>query len=172
MGCSSVGYAASVAVWGLELENELVYVGDDGTIENKGSSRSTGIDLSARYQITKWLFADADLNISKNVFTGTLLGNRLESDYSIPLAPVATSAGGITFKFKKIETGVRYRFLADRPANESNTIVAIGYNIIDLSLNYKTNRFRIGCSVENLLNTKWVPQRSCGFSESRFKTGK
>jgi len=148
-------FVASFAFWGLELENELVYVGDDGTTENKGSSRRTGIDFSARYQITKWLFADTDLNISKNVFTDTLLGNRLESDYSIPLAPIATSAGGITFKFKKTETGIRYRYMANRPANESNTVIARGYNIIDLSVNYKTEHFRIGCSIENLLNTKW-----------------
>lgn len=148
-------FVVSAAIWGLELENELVYVGDDGTTENKGSSRRTGIDLSARYQITKWLFADADLNVSKNVFTDTLLGKRLESNYSIPLAPIATSAGGITFKFKKIETSIRYRFLADRPANESNTIIAKGYNIVDLSVNYKSDHFRIGCSIENLLNTKW-----------------
>ena len=148
-------FVASLAFWGLELENELVYVGDDGTTENKGSSRRMGIDLSARYQITKWLFADADLNISRNEFTDTLLGKRLETNYSIPLAPIATSAGGLTFKFKKIEAGLRYRFMANRPANESNTVVAIGYNIIDFSANYKAEHFRIGFSIENLLNANW-----------------
>ena len=148
-------FVVSAAVWWLELENELVYVGDDGTTENKGSSRRTGIDISTRYQITKWLFADADLNISKNIFTDTLLGKQLENDYSIPLAPIATSAGGLTFKFKKIETGLRYRFMADRPANESNTVIARGYNIIDLSINYKTEHLRVGFTIENLLNREW-----------------
>ncbi len=148
-------FVVSAAFWTLELENELVYVGDDGTTENKGSSRRTGIDLSARLQISKWLFADADLNVSRNTFTDKLFGKQLESDYSIPLAPIATSAGGFTFKHKKTEAGIRYRFMADRPANESNSVVARGYNVIDLSLNYTTGHFRIGCSVENLLNTKW-----------------
>ncbi len=149
-------FVASIALWWLDIENELIYVGDDGTTENKGSSRRTGIDLSARYQITSWLFADADLNIAKPVFTDELYGKQLETDYRIPLAPIATSAGGLTAKFKNgFETGVRYRYLAERPANESNTIAARGYNIIDLTANYKTKHYKIGLVIENLTNIEW-----------------
>ena len=42
--------AISAAMWGMDLSNELVYVGDDGTTENKGASRRLGIDLSGRLQ--------------------------------------------------------------------------------------------------------------------------
>jgi hypothetical protein len=149
-------FVFSAALWWMDLENELVYVGDDGTTENRGPSRRTGIDISARLQITKWLFADADLNIAKNVFIDTLFGTRLASNYSIPLAPIATSAGGLTIKFKKgFEAGLRYRYMAERPANESNTVIALGYNVVDFTANYKIKHIKIGLMVENLLNTKW-----------------
>lgn len=146
----------SAALWWLDIANELVYVGDDGTTENKGSSRRTGVDLSARLQLTSWLFADADLNISKNVFTDTLFGTQQKTDYLIPLAPTATSTGGLTVKLKRgFEAGLRYRYIGDRPANESNTVIAYGYNVLDFSANYKSKHIKIGLVLENILNTEW-----------------
>lgn len=146
----------SIALWWLDLENELVYVGDAGTTENKGSSRRTGIDLSLRYQFNSWLFADADFNFSKNSFIDTVFGKKLSSDYHIPLAPVVTSAGGLSGKFKNgMEATIRYRYMADRPANEANTIIAHGYTVLDASLHYKLKHFKIGLVVENVLNAKW-----------------
>lgn len=146
----------SIALWWLDLENELVYVGDNGTTENKGSSRRTGIDLSLRYQFNSWLYADADLNLSKNIFTDTVFGKKKASDYHIPLAPVITSSGGLTGKFKNgMETTFRYRYMADRPANEANSIIAHGYTIFDASIQYKLKRFKVGLVVENILNAKW-----------------
>lgn len=145
----------SAALWTMNLENELVYVGDDGTTENKGSSRRTGIDFSGRYQIIPTLFFDIDFNVSENVFTTSLFGEKQESDYFIPLAPTMTSSGGLTYKHKKINAAIRYRYIGDRAANETNTVIAKGYMLLDLSVNYKSEHFKIGLSVENALNVDW-----------------
>jgi outer membrane receptor protein involved in Fe transport len=174
-------FVVSLAAWTLDLENELVYVGDDGTTENKGSSRRMGIDFSARYKITSWLTADADVNVSKNVFTKQFFGSQQEADFNIPLAPTATSTGGLTVKHKNIESGLRYRLMADRPANESNSVVALGYNILDFSINYKKNNLKIGLIMENILDVDWneaqfdtesrLPFESVGVSELHFTPG-
>ena len=149
-------FVATVALWGMDLTNELVYVGDEGTTEDKGPSRRTGIDISARLHITLWLFADADFNLSKNVFIDKIYGNKLATNYYLPLAPTATSAGGLTAKFKNgFETGIRYRYLASRPANESNSVSARAYNVFDFTANYKTKHYKIGLVIENITNTKW-----------------
>jgi outer membrane receptor protein involved in Fe transport len=50
---------------------------------------------------------------------------------------------------------LRYRFMGDRPANETNTVVAKGYFVVDFALNYTQKRYEIGLSIQNLLNTKW-----------------
>lgn len=140
----------------MDVSNELVYVGDDGTTENRGASRRYGIDLSGRIQLNRWLNMDVDVNASKSVFIDTLFGFRLDSNYYIPLAPVLTSSGGFTAKFKNgFECSLRYRYMRDRPANENNTVVAHGYQVIDLTANYRFRHVKIGCVIENLLNTDW-----------------
>lgn len=145
----------SAAVWGMDLSNELVYVGDDGTTENKGASRRYGFDLSGRAQLTSWLYLDTDFNMSNGRLIDTLFGYQKTTNSYIPLAPTLTSVSGLTLKIKSFEAGLRYRYMKDRPANESNTIVAHGYNVVDLTANYKTKHYKVGVVIENLLNTNW-----------------
>lgn len=145
----------SVAFWNLELENELAYVGDDGTTENKGSSRRTGIDFSIRTQLNRSFFADIDFNISKNRLTTTVFGNQLASDYLIPLAPTLTSAGGLNYSHKNIVAAIRYRHISNRSANESNTVIAKGYTLLDASFNYQVSRLKFSINIENILNIEW-----------------
>ena len=146
----------SAAIWAMDLSNELVYSGDDGTTENRGASRRYGFDLSGRMQVLPWLYLDADVNMSRSRFIDTLFGNQKTTDYYIPLAPTLTSVGGITVKLKNgIEASLRYRHMNDRPANETNTVIAHGYNVVDLTANYKTKHYKVGVIIENVLNVKW-----------------
>jgi outer membrane receptor for Fe3+-dicitrate len=150
----------SAVVWGLELDNELVFVGDDGTTENNGASRRIGLDLGVRATLADWLFLDADVNLSKGRLLQKRFGAVLPTDNLIPLAPNVTSTGGLTTNFPcrnggKIESSLRYRFIGERAANEANTVRALGYNVVDLSAVYRKSRFNIGFTVENLLNTEW-----------------
>lgn len=146
----------STELWQMDLENELVYVGDDGTTENKGASRRYGFDLSLRSQLLNWLFLDMDINASQGRFTDNFFGKQKTTDYYIPLAPTLTSAGGLTSKLKNgLEFGLRYRYMKDRPANETNTVIAHGYTVVDFTTNYKTKHYKLGLSIENLLNVKW-----------------
>ena len=50
---------------------------------------------------------------------------------------------------------MRYRHVADRPANEDNSIVAIGYTVLDFNINYTIKKLVLGFEVNNLLNTEW-----------------
>jgi outer membrane receptor protein involved in Fe transport len=150
----------SAVIWGLELDNELVFVGDDGTTENKGASRRIGFDLGVRATLNDWLFFDADVNVSKGRLLEKRFGAILPTDNLIPLAPNLTSTGGLTTHFPcknggKIESSLRYRLIGERAANEANTVRASGYNVVDFTAFYKKSRFNVGFTVENLLNTKW-----------------
>ena len=150
----------SAVVWGLELDNELVFTGDDGTTENKGASRRVGIDIGVRATLTDWLFADFDVNLAKGRLLEKRFGATLPTDNLIPLAPNLTSTGGLTTHFpcgndSKIEGALRYRLVGERAANEANSVRALGYKVVDLSVFYKKSRYNIGFTVENLLNTKW-----------------
>jgi outer membrane cobalamin receptor len=141
----------SIAAWNLYLDQEFVYVGDDGNIEPSGKTKREGIDLIARYQFNKNLFANVNVNFTKPRARGAIKGE----DY-IPLAPTATSTGGLFYKAKYgFNGGLTYRYISSRPANEDNSIVAKGYTLLDGSINYTRPKYEIGLAFENIFNIKW-----------------
>ncbi|MES2619313.1 MAG: TonB-dependent receptor [Bacteroidota bacterium] len=146
----------SAAFWTLELKNELIYVGDDGNTEDKGSSRRYGIDFSTRVQLLKWLYFDGDVNIARSVFTDKLFGKKQTIDFYVPLSPFITSTGGLSVRHKSgFKGSVRYRVMANRPANELNSVVAKGYGLMDVIIGYERKKMEVKLTVENLLNSQW-----------------
>lgn len=147
-----------VAYWQLALEQEFVYVGDAGIVEPSGKTNRYGVDVSARLQLTKWLFADMDVNLSRGRSTEEAEG----MDY-IPLAPRLTSAGGLSARLKNgFEGNIRYRHLSDRPANEDNSLIAEGYFLLDAQVQYRNKQFMVGFGIQNLLDSAW--------KEAQFET--
>lgn len=139
------------ALWYLYLEQEFVYVGDAGIIEPSGKSKRMGFDLGLRYQLNDWLYFDADAN-----YTYARSIDEPKGQNYIPLAPDFTSTGGLSFqKVNGFSGGIRYRYLKNRPANEDNSIVAKGYFISDLNVNYQYKNINFGIAVENIFDTAW-----------------
>ncbi|KUJ61740.1 TonB-dependent receptor [Flavobacteriaceae bacterium CRH] len=146
------------ALWWLDLEQEFVFSGDEGTWEPSGKTRRLGIDLSLRYQPLKWLYIDIDGNYAKPRFTDEAAGQNY-----IPLAPTFTSTGGISAKFSSgISANLRYRYMADRPANEDYSLTAKGYFVNDLILTYTKKNWEFNIQMQNLFNVKWY--------EAQFET--
>ena len=139
------------ALWGLDLDQEFVYVGDEGIVEPSGRTRRAGVDLSLRYEVARGLFLDGDLN-----FTKPKARDEAEGQNYIPLAPTFSTIGGISYEMKNGLSGaLRYRYIGDRAANEDNTVIAEGYFITDAVINYRREKFEIGISVENLFDIEW-----------------
>jgi outer membrane receptor protein involved in Fe transport len=133
------------------LKQEFVYVGDAGIVEPSGKTRRQGVDLSFRYQPLQWLFWNLDANYT---YARTIEHPKGE-DY-IPLAPDFTLVSGLNFLFKSgIYGSINVRYLANRPANEDNSIIAKGYSITDLNAGYKWRKMSFGVQIQNLFNTKW-----------------
>jgi hypothetical protein len=151
------------ALWYLYLQQEFVYVGDAGIIEPSGKTKRMGAELGLRYQLNDYLYFDTDANYTY----ATSIDEPSGQNY-IPLAPDFTSTGGLSFqKWHGLSGGLRYRFLKSRPANEDNSIVAKGYIVSDMNLNYEYKSVTFGVSVENILNTKWNETQFA--TESRLK---
>ncbi|NNV54729.1 TonB-dependent receptor [Limnovirga soli] len=141
----------NAALWYLYLQQEFVYSGDGGIVEPSGKTRRVGIDFSGRYQPFRFLYIDADVNYAH----GRSIDNAKGQDY-IPLAPVITSTGGITYTNKNGFNGsLRYRYVGNRPANEDYSLTANGYCIADMVLNYTKPCYEIGLGINNIFNTKW-----------------
>jgi hypothetical protein len=141
----------NAALWYLYLQQEFVYNADDGTTGPGDKTRREGIDVSARYQLAKWLFANVDVNLSRARDAEAPKGNNY-----LPLAVPFSSTGGLNFKLPNgLNGGLSYRYMKDRPANEDNSLVAKGYFVTDLTANYTKRKYEIGLEVQNLFNTKW-----------------
>ncbi|MBF9238730.1 TonB-dependent receptor [Hymenobacter sp. BT683] len=160
------GVVVNAAFWALHLEDELMYVGDEAIVESAGRTRRYGADFSVRYQLTRALFADVDLNYNH----GRLVGVAEGQNY-IPLAPRFTSVGGLTLKSPQgFGASLRYRHLDRRPANEDNSIQARGYFLLDGVLSYTRSRFQLGATAENLFNVAWNEAQFANPSRLRGQT--
>jgi len=139
------------ALWFLQLDQEFVYVGDAGIVEPSGKTKRMGIDFGFRYQLSKFINLNSDINYTYARSTEEPKGQNY-----IPLAPDLTSTGGISVNnYKGFSSSLNYRYLKSRPANEDNSIVAKGYFVSNFNLNYQYKKINYGIIIENIFNTKW-----------------
>ena len=137
----------AAAIWNLNLESELVFSGDAGTVEAGPSSRRYGIDFEARWQINRWLYADYDLS---------WVHARFDDGGHVPLAPPILMNGGLTADFHNgFTVALRGRWLADRPGDEKNSLTAEGYYMLDAFAKYRWRNVELGIQLLNLTNTQW-----------------
>ncbi len=143
----NIGFAG----WWLELDEELVFVGDAGETEISGKSQRIGIDIEGRIKILSWLWVDTDVNLSQGKYV-----DEPDDANQIPLAPRITSTGGLTAIHPSgWDVSLRYRHIGDRPANEDGSVTAEGYTVVNLGLSYSYGPFQYFVVVENLFDVDW-----------------
>ncbi len=139
------------ALWYLWLDQEFIYVGDEGVVEPGGQTKRYGFDLSARYEVIKNLFADVDVSLANPRALDVP-----KADSYLPLSPRFSSVGGFTYRKQYgLNGSLRYRFMDDRPANEDNSTIAKGYLVTDAAINYTKKRWEAGLAIQNLFDVKW-----------------
>jgi hypothetical protein len=156
-----------ISTWYLRLEEELVFVGDEGTTEISGATERYGLDFEGRFQFTNWLWADVDLNLARAFYVNEPNG----ANY-VPLAPRFTSQGGLNMQLPSgLSMSVRYRYVGDRPANEDNTVTALGHFIPSIYASYQLGKIRFFAQVENIFNAEWNEAQFDTESRLSFETG-
>jgi outer membrane receptor protein involved in Fe transport len=81
------GLQSSLALWKLDFDSELVYVGDAGATEANGPSQRRGVEWNNRYVPVPWLFFDADLAWSHAWFAnGDRIPNAVDRVASLAVA--------------------------------------------------------------------------------------
>ena len=161
----------NTAIWYLFLHQEFTFGQDlidqpGGPVQPSGRTSRKGIDFSARYQFTKWLFASMNLNFASPRFIDSASGHKF-----LPLAPTFTSTAGLDFRTRKgWNGGISYRYLHDRPGNSTNTLSALGYWVTDLTVNYTKPKYEIGLAIENLYNVHWNESQFEYTSRLKYET--
>jgi outer membrane receptor protein involved in Fe transport len=161
----------NTALWYLYLQQEFTFGQDlidqpGGPIQPSGKTTREGIDLSLRYQLNNWLFANMNIDLARPRFIDSAAGH-----VYLPLAPTFTSTAGLDFKTKTgWNGGISYRYLHNRAANSTYTLTALGYFVTDLTVNYTRPKYELGLAVENLFNVQWNESQFEYVSRLRYET--
>lgn len=140
--------------WLLDLDSELVFVGDEGTTEPRGKTRRLGTEFSARLTPMEWLSIRGDITYTHAEFRKT--GD------AVPLAPEFTAFSSVTAHLPIGLSGtLQMLTVGSRAGTEDNHVKLEPFTIFDLVLRYKiplappTGRLEAFFSIRNLTDTDW-----------------
>ncbi len=139
----------SVSLFSLELDSELIFVGDAGTTEPNDATERTGYEAAVFWQPFDWLVVDGSFAKTDARFQD-LPGNADR----IPDAHDTIGALGLTASFDSGLIGsLRVRHFGDAPLSEDGSAEKDGATLVNLGVNYPVGRFDVGVDVLNLFDS-------------------
>jgi outer membrane receptor protein involved in Fe transport len=153
-------------VWRLDLQSELVFVGDEGTTEIRGPSRREGVEVAARGQVWGPLYVNGSM---------TWTNAQFRNGDAIPLAPKYTAFSAVILRWPEgLTSQLQATYLGVRPLIEDRSIKSPSWLSFDLSERYRLpialphGRMEAFLFVQNLFNTEW--EQAIFAFESRLRT--
>ena len=141
----------SIALWSLNLDSELLFVGDAGTTEPSRESERRGVELTAIWNPVSWLIIDADLAWSRARFVdfdpaGDRIPGAVESVASVGVA-VDHPSGWFG--------GARFRHFGEAPLIEDNTVRSEPTTLVNLEAGYRfAKRYKVSAAIYNVFDSK------------------
>lgn len=145
------GLQSSLAVWQLDIDSELLFVGDAGETEASRASRRYGVEWNNHYVVNDWLLLDMDLALSKARFT-----DRDPAGQYIPGAiNKVASMGATVTNWGNWFGSVQLRYFGPRPLIEDNSVRSNATFLTYARVGYRYNsRTTLTLDVFNLFDRK------------------
>jgi hypothetical protein len=145
------GLQSSVAIWWLDIDSELLFVGDAGSTEPSRRSRRCGIEFANYYSPTKWLTFDADFSWSHARFRDDdPAGNYIPGSPEMVIA-----AGATVHDLNGFFGSIRLRYFGPRPLIEDNSITSSETALVSAEAGYQLNKhWSLSLQAFNLLDRK------------------
>ncbi len=145
------GLQSTLAVWWLDMDSELLFVGDAGTTEPSRPSRRYGVELANYYTPTDWLTLDLDVSLSHARFRDSAP----EGDHIPGSIESVVAAGATVHGWKGLSVGLRLRYFGPRPLIEDDSFRSGSTILLGAQLRYEFNeRFALTAEAFNLLDRK------------------
>lgn len=142
-------FSATTSVFALDLDSELVYVGDAGATEPSDASRRTGVELTATWAATDWLTLDVAAAATRARFHGVAAGQD-----RIPLATEYVVTGGATVRIAEDWIGtLTVRHLGPAPLIEDNSARSDTSTVVNGRLAWRHGRFTLAAEALNLFDS-------------------
>lgn len=142
------GLQSSFTVYLLDLDSELVFIGDAGNTEAGGKSRRQGFEFANYYKPNRWLTIDADVAYAKARFRNAGAENR------IPGAVEGVASASIAVDHLGPYFGqLQFRYFGPRPLIENNSARSKSTDIFNGRVGYRfTPNTSVDVEVFNILN--------------------
>jgi len=145
------GLQSSLALWRLDIDSELVFVGDAGETEPSRASRRRGIEWNNHYVVSSALLFDLDLAFSRARYAdGDLAGDR------IPGALNRVASFGMTIDdLGRWFGNATIRYFGPRPLIEDNSVRSASTALAYARVGYKLGKeTRLALDVFNLFDRR------------------
>ena len=146
-------YNLSAALWRLELDSELVYVGDAGFTEASRPSERHGIEVSAYYWISHHLTTDIEAAWTKARFSDSVEGEGRHIDGTVP----GVVSAGLTYYQRSNQLGFSYtlrgRYLSSRTVESFDEISPPSTFLINAQIAYRQPTWDVTLEVLNALDS-------------------
>jgi outer membrane receptor protein involved in Fe transport len=144
------GVQTSVALWRLDVDSELLFVGDAGTTEPSRPSQREGVEWASYFKPTRSVTADFDVTFSRSRFK-----NDDPAGNFIPGAASRTGSGGVTYAAGPWSGGLRLRYFGPRPLIEDNSERSGSSTLVNAKVGYAaTKRIKFGVEVLNVFDRR------------------
>ena len=143
------GLQTSLSLYTLNLDSELVFVGDAGTTEAGRPSRRVGFELANYYKLDDWLTLDADIAFARARFRDSAPeGQRIPGAVEgVASAAVAVDNIGSWFG------AMQWRYFGPRPLVEDNSVRSKATALLNGRIGYKLSpKVRLELEGFNLTN--------------------
>jgi outer membrane receptor protein involved in Fe transport len=139
------------ALWGLDLDSELLFVGDGGITEPSRESRRYGVELGAFWTPLDWLIMDLDYAWSHARFRGS----DPAGDYIPGAVENVASLGIAVNRDDGWLGGARVRYLGEAPLIEDDSVRSDPTLLVNVEAGYRFNRhWSAFVAVFNLFDAK------------------
>lgn len=140
--------SVTVAGFWLDLQSELVFVGDAGATEPNEATRRYGIEASAFWKATDWLVFDLSGAMTRARF-------RNVDDDRIPNSVGFVLGGGAVVTLPEgFTASLRVRHLGNAPLIEGNSMRSRSTTLVNAGLSYDFGEFEVGLELLNILNSR------------------
>ncbi len=141
-------FNATLTLFWLELDSELVYVGDAGTTEVNDTTERVGFESALFWQANQWLAVNAAYTNTDARFKVDQGGGR-----EIPGAVKATATLGLNAVWQNgFSASARLRWLGEAPLLEDNSVRSDDSLLVNAGVAYRRGRAEFHLDVFNLLD--------------------
>lgn len=141
----------SAAVWYLQLDSELVFVGDAGNTEPSRASERYGAEITAYYWLNDDISLDMELAWTHARFTEDEAEEGKYIDGAVPFV----GSAGITYRPDGgLYSSIRIRYLGERVLDNFNEHKADDTTLVNLALGYKFDHFDTKLELLNLFDSQ------------------